>query len=195
MPQAVQIIVPTPPDLHPGERASYTIQVKNLGAADTFELSGRDSFGFPGSGSLFINSVSPTSFTLGTNETINVTVELQPPLDTPQGHIETLSFAVRSTGASGALNYASVKVGVTLGLNIELGFVTPRVSVGDDDLLIEPKEIAALNVQLLNRGAAPISDVVATLTTETPGVTITSGTSGYFDLPLADATVYRPATA
>ncbi|MBA3354808.1 MAG: proprotein convertase P-domain-containing protein [Pyrinomonadaceae bacterium] len=188
MPQAVEIIVPTPPDLHPGETASYTIQVKNLGATDSFELSGRDSFGFPGSGSLFINSVSPTSFTLATNETINVTVELQPPLDTPQGHIETLSFAVRSTGTSGAANYANVKVGVTLGLNTELGFVTPRVVVGDPDFLIEPNEIAALSVQLLNKGAAPISNVVATLTPETPGVTITSGTSAYFDLPLSSAT-------
>ncbi len=77
-----------------------------------------------------------------------MTVELQPPLDTPPGHFETLSFAVRSIGTSGTLNYASVRVGVTLGLNIELGFVTPRVAVGDDDLLIEPKEIAALSVQL-----------------------------------------------
>ncbi len=40
----------------------------------------------------------------------------------------------------------------------------------------------------LNKGGAPLSDVVATLATETPGVTVSSGTSGYFDLPLSDAT-------
>jgi subtilisin-like proprotein convertase family protein len=187
-PQSVEIILPTPPDLHPGETTTYTIQVKNNGATDSFELSGKDSFGYPGSDSLFMNSISPTSFTLPTTETINVTVELQPPIDTPQGHVEPLSFTARSTGTSGAVNYANVEVNVTLGKNLELGYVTPRVAVGDSDLLIEPNEIAALSVQLLNRGAAPLSDVVATLTTETPGVTITNGTSAYFDLPLASAT-------
>jgi subtilisin-like proprotein convertase family protein len=187
-PQSVEIILPTPPDLHNGEITTYTIQVKNHGATDTFELSGKDSFGYPGSDSLFMDSISPSSFTLAANETINVAVELLPPLDTPQGHVEPLSFTVRSTGTSGAVNYANVDVTTTLGKNLELGFVTPRVAVGDSDLLIEPNEIAALSVQLLNRGAAPLSDVVATLTTETPGVTITNGTSAYFDLPFASAT-------
>lgn len=114
-------------------------------------------------------------------------MELEPPPDTPHGYEDTLTFLAQSTGASGARNYANVSMLVTIGRTIALGEVTPRVVVGDNDLLIESGEVAALSIQLLDQKGLNLSEVVGTLTTETAGVTITSGTSAYFDLPL-DAT-------
>jgi uncharacterized repeat protein (TIGR01451 family) len=50
---------------------------------------------------------------------------------------------------------------------------------GDGDVAIEPGESAALSVQLHNKGDKESDELVATLTTSTPGVTIQSGTSAY----------------
>jgi subtilisin-like proprotein convertase family protein len=179
-PQTVKITAPAIPDLHPGETTTYKLQVKNFGAVDSFQLSGHDD--------LFIRSISPATFTLNTNQSIDVTVELEPPPDTPHGYADTLTFLAQSTGNSGAQNYANVQMLVTIGRTIALGEVTPRVVAGDNDLLIESGEVAALSIQLLNEKGFNVSEVVGTLTTETEGVTITSGISAYFDLPLADMT-------
>ncbi len=65
---------------------------------------------------------------------------------------------------------------------LELGNVAATPVEGDGDAFIEPGESARLVVQLTNIGGATALDVSATLTTSTPGVTITSGTSSYPDI-------------
>ncbi|MGH9915206.1 MAG: proprotein convertase P-domain-containing protein, partial [Pyrinomonadaceae bacterium] len=62
---------------------------------------------------------------------------------------------------------------------LDLGTVTTTVTGGDGDQFLEPGEGASLSVQLANTGGATALGVNATLTTSTPGVTITSATSAY----------------
>jgi hypothetical protein len=89
-PQSLKITAPPSEDLRPGHTTSYTFQVKNLGAADSFQFSGSDDKNF-------LSSISQTTFTLAANETKNVTVQLNPPGNAPIGSSDTLTASVRST--------------------------------------------------------------------------------------------------
>lgn len=62
---------------------------------------------------------------------------------------------------------------------IELGTITAVAVGGDNDIYIEPGESGRLAVQLINNGGATALGINAALTTTTPGVTITQGTSSY----------------
>ncbi|MDQ3252867.1 MAG: PA14 domain-containing protein, partial [Acidobacteriota bacterium] len=72
---------------------------------------------------------------------------------------------------------------------LERGTVTTTPVGGDNDPFIEPGESGALSVQVVNNGAATATDVSATLTSSTPGVTITQATSTYPDIPPAGSAV------
>ncbi|MBZ5704476.1 MAG: S8 family serine peptidase [Acidobacteriia bacterium] len=68
--------------------------------------------------------------------------------------------------------------------NPELGNITATETSGNGDGAIEAGEAANLTIELKNTaGAADATGITATLTTATPGVTITQGTSAYPDLP------------
>jgi subtilisin-like proprotein convertase family protein len=69
--------------------------------------------------------------------------------------------------------------------DVQLGTLTARDTGGDADVVIEPGEGATLNVELRNTGSAAATAVTGTLTTATPGVTITADTSAYPDLAAA----------
>lgn len=99
-PQTVQITAPPGTELKPGQTTSYVFQVKNLGPADNFLFSGVDDNGF-------VHSISPTSFALGTNETKDVTVELQPPLTAVPGSSDTLTVTAQNVTGE-ATNFAVV---------------------------------------------------------------------------------------
>jgi uncharacterized protein (TIGR03437 family) len=100
-PQPVMISAPASLDLVPGRTATYIFQVKNIGAVDTFVFSAADDKGAA-------IDLSPSSFTLNTNQTINVTVQLTLPDDVPLGASDTLTVTVESTGSSAASNFAVV---------------------------------------------------------------------------------------
>lgn len=68
---------------------------------------------------------------------------------------------------------------------LELGTITTTPADGDGDPFIEPSESGRITVQLRNTGVATATNTIATLTTSTPGVTITQGTSNYSDIPPA----------
>jgi archaellum component FlaG (FlaF/FlaG flagellin family) len=104
-PQTVKIIAPPSQVLRPGQTTTYTFQVKNVGPADTFTFSGADD-------KSFLRSVSPTTFTLNANETRNVTVQLQPPINALPGASDTLTVTVRSA-TTDANNFAVVTSTVT----------------------------------------------------------------------------------
>ncbi len=72
---------------------------------------------------------------------------------------------------------------------LERGTVTATPIGGDGDSFIEPGESGALGVQVVNNGAATATNVSATLTTSTPGVTITQATSTYPDIPPSGSAV------
>src|SRR5262249_54791358 len=75
-------------------------------------------------------------------------------------------------------------LGVPGQANIELGTVTAMENPGDADGALEPGEGGKLTVQLKNTGVLDATAINATLTTVTPGVTVTlPGTSAYPNLP------------
>lgn len=69
--------------------------------------------------------------------------------------------------------------------NLRVGAVTTTETDGDLDNSIEPGEDGSLAVRLSNVGPTAMTNVSATLTSSTPGVTITAGRSGYPDLAAA----------
>ncbi len=77
--------------------------------------------------------------------------------------------------AFGALQF----IGAAPAPSLELGAVTVTAVGGDGDGFVEPGESGALTIGLTNIGGATALGVTATLTTSTPGVTITSATSSY----------------
>src|SRR5215813_5290188 len=73
-------------------------------------------------------------------------------------------------------------IGATPSPNLELGPFAAAEILGNGNKLIEPGESGALAVKLLNTGVVDATNVNATLTTTTPGVTVTQGSSAYGDL-------------
>jgi hypothetical protein len=63
--------------------------------------------------------------------------------------------------------------------SLAFGAATATAAGGDGDNFIEPGEGGSLTVALTNIGGATALGVTGTLTTSTPGVTITSATSSY----------------
>jgi len=100
-PQTVKIDAPMSQDLHPGQSLTYTLPVTNLGAPDTFSFMGSDDRNY-------LTTISPTVFHLNTNESIDVTVQVQPPLDATPGTSDTLTVNLVSTGATEASNFGVV---------------------------------------------------------------------------------------
>ena len=91
----------------------------------------------------------------------------------------------RDSGAGIIDAFAALQaLGVPGFANLELGAVTATENLGDGNGQIDPGEIANLAVQLNNTGVLNATGITATLTTLTPGVTITQpGASAYPNLP------------
>jgi hypothetical protein len=73
-----------------GQAVPLTFQVQNLGAADTFTISGSD-------GQFFVTSVTPSSLTLPAGGTGNVTVNLFVPLGATAGTNDSITLVATST--------------------------------------------------------------------------------------------------
>jgi hypothetical protein len=90
----------------------------------------------------------------------------------------------RDSGAGIIDAFAALQaLGVPGFANPELGAFTATENPGDGDAQIEPGESAKIDIQLKNIGVQGATGITATLTTSTPGVTITQDTSTYPDLP------------
>jgi hypothetical protein len=90
----------------------------------------------------------------------------------------------RDSGAGIIDAFAALQfLGVPGFANVQLGAFTATENPGDGDGRIEPGESAKIDIQLKNTGVLDATGIMATLTTSTPGVTITQGTSAYPDLP------------
>jgi von Willebrand factor A domain-containing protein 7 len=171
-PQTVKITTPGLADLSPGQTTTYAVKVTNLGPAGDFEITGVDDQNF-------IRGVTPSVFTLGGNQTRDIAVQIQVPPGTPRATFDTLTFNVQSLSATQTSNRAVVTAIVAPGPDLELGTVSATPATGDGDAFLEPGESGTLNVQLNNVSAHEATNVFATLTSTTPGVTVTSGQSAY----------------
>jgi uncharacterized repeat protein (TIGR01451 family) len=102
----------------------------------------------------------------------------------------------RDTGAGIIMAHEALEeVGATPQAFLAAGTAVPSQVVGDGDAFIESNEAWNLTVPLTNVGGAGATGISATLTSSTPGVTITSGTSTYLDLaPSASGNNATPFT-
>jgi len=104
-PQSVTIAAPIPVDLTPGTSTTYIFNVHNFGSADTFDFVGSDD-------QEFLTSITPATFSLGADETREVTVQLNTPADAVLGTTDTLT--VTATGRSSAGNFAVIVSDVSI---------------------------------------------------------------------------------
>jgi uncharacterized membrane protein len=104
----VDINAPVNQDLRPGKSLTYTFTVTNLGASDTFSFTGSDDENY-------LTAITPNVFSLNANESEDVTVQLQTPLDATPGTSDTLTVTVANTGATQASNFAVVTSVVVVG--------------------------------------------------------------------------------
>jgi Subtilase family/Proprotein convertase P-domain len=89
----------------------------------------------------------------------------------------------RDSGAGIVDAFAALQfIGAEFAPFLEAGAVIATPVSGDGDGFIEPGESATITVPLTNVGGATALDISATLTTSTPGVTITTPSSNYPDI-------------
>lgn len=172
IPQSLKITPPQAVDLTPGQSTSYIFKVTNLGAAGTFNVSAADD-------NNFLGTITPSTLTLGTNETADVAVLLQPGADAGDAALDTLTVTVQSTSA---YNYARVKSVVKPTSTVALETLTAKESSGNGNGVVDAGESGTLDAALYNLGDNTASGVHITVTTSTPGVTIQTGTSAYPDI-------------
>jgi hypothetical protein len=99
-PQTLQVTAEAGPDLQAGESVSLLFRVKNFGASDTFQVSALDD-------QRMIQGISPSRFTLDSNQAIDVTVKLLVPADASPGFSEMLTFSAERIGGEGR-NFTTV---------------------------------------------------------------------------------------
>jgi subtilase family protein len=91
----------------------------------------------------------------------------------------------RDSGAGIVLAFEAVQsLGVPGAANPEFGTIVPTENGGNGDGVIEAGESATLAIQLKNTaGVLDATGITTTLTTTTPGITISQANSAYPDLP------------
>ena len=86
----------------------------------------------------------------------------------------------RVTGNGIAMAYETLQAqGAIPHANVTLGTVTPTQVAGNGDAFIDPGEDWKLDITLGNAGGLTAYGIVATLTSSTPGVVVTSGPVAY----------------
>ena len=171
-PQSLKISPPDPVDLTPGQTTTYTFTVTNLGDTDTFNITAADDRNF-------LSAITPSSLTLGANETANVAVVLQPTAGDGDATIDRLTVTAKSASA---YNYAQVESAVKPASTLAVNTVYAVESSGNGNGMIDPGEVGSLNLALYNLGDNTASGASVTVTSTTPGVTIQTGTAGYPDI-------------
>ena len=171
---------------------TYAGQIMTRGTSATFTPSAAP--GDPNSNFVGV-SVSPTSLPGGGTVAIaaNGTVTVTTVAGTTYGYYKIRATAVDTCGAAETREF-TVQVTTPEPL---LNFRTATVDTGNN--LIEPNECNAATVNLRNEGASGATAIASTLSTTTPGVTVTQAASPYANLAAAatggNTTAYQISTA
>jgi von Willebrand factor A domain-containing protein 7 len=128
-PQTIQLIKPAVDGLKAGVASTLIFSVKNFGARDTFRFVAIDNKGF-------VQSVNPSTFTLDTGVSVDVTVMLMPPRTAKEGDSTTLAVTVDSTTVPGVSNGATLVVPVTEGF--ETDREPPRLAISVTPTVLWP---------------------------------------------------------
>ena len=147
--QTVEVTAPRSEEIYSGRDLSYTAQITNHGASDTFKIEANDDENF-------IRYISPSAFTLNTGEAINVTVNVKTPAGVLLGSRDVVTLNVESTGASGANNFAVTEL-----------MVVPDLEIGPDSVLGGKPSVGMVR---LFSGLAPESGTVVNLSSSDTGV-------------------------
>jgi autotransporter-associated beta strand protein len=67
--------------------------------------------------------------------------------------------------------------------NVGLGFSSSAITTGNGDGIIEPNECNVVSVIVTNLSANTVSNISATLLSQTPNVSVLQGSSTYFNIP------------
>ena len=175
-PQSIQVKPVSIQALYPGLNATYIVEVKNLGPAGSFVVSASDEQGFV--------TGSPTTVALAQNATANVNVQVQVPASASPGTLDNFSFTAQSTTnptLSNTRKVGPLRVGDLP--QLKLGTVTLTPLGGNGNAFVDPGESGSLSVQLINNSFAELTAISATLTSTSPGVSLTSAQSQYEDMP------------
>lgn len=116
-------------------------------------------------------------------ETRKIAVAVSPPLNTTAGTTDTFTFTVANASTPDITNQTTIgPVTVQDPPALNLGAVTTVAAGGNGDAVIDPGEGGALTVQLINPGTSQATNISATLTAKTPGITISAGESVYSNI-------------
>src|SRR5882724_10823193 len=178
-PQSIKVTAPPPQDLVPGQTTAYSFAVTNLGSPDTFDIRGVDDNGF-------LTGISPTTVTLGTNETQNVVASLTAPVEASYRALDTLTVTAQSAGTFEAFNYARVQSVVTSNVNLAVDSFNVTEVGGNNNAIIEAGENGLISVHLVNIGNTTVTGIQAALTTAAHGVTVHNGSSTVPDIIPSD---------
>lgn len=92
-------------------------------------------------------------------------------------------FSIAATDTSGCVGSRNYQIAV-----VTAQIAQTERSVLTGNAILEPNECNELRIRLTNTGTNPATAVSSVLSTTTPGVTVTSATSGYPDLPAEGGT-------
>lgn len=191
------ILSPTGAELTPGNRTStggVVRQKPDITAADGVSTSAPGFNPFYGTSAAAPHAAAIAALLLSA----------QPGLTPAQVRTALINSAIdieapgvdRDTGAGIIMAQEALEeVGATPQAFLDDGAAVPSQLIGDGDAFVENNEAWNLTVPLTNAGGANATGISATLTTSTPGVTITSGSSAYPDLaPSASGNNQTPFT-
>ena len=148
-PQTVKISAPLLKQIHPNRESAFNVQVTNYGVSGTFELNATDE-------NNFVTYISPTAFTLATNESVDITVNVKAPANITGSIVDNLTLTVVSTGTTETKNSALTQLAVE-----------PELELGPNSVLGGEPSIGT--VRLFN-GPAPPTGAVVTLTSSNPTI-------------------------
>lgn len=164
-------------------------QKPDLTAADGVTVSGAGGFvtRFFGTSAAAPHAAAIAALLRSANPTLSAS-QVRTALTASAIDIETAGLD-RDSGAGIVMAFQALQsVGATASANLQTGTITLADPTGNGNTFVEPGESASLTVQLLNTGPVSASGVSAVLTTSTPGVTITAGSSAYANLSATSGT-------
>ena len=115
----------------------------------------------------------------GVNSDYDAALEFGETFDDP-----ALSFQIQPVREGGAWpnEYLDLQVGPAAGA-VQLQLVTNSVIGGNGNGVLDPDECNSFSVVLTNTGTLGVTNIHASLSTITPGVAVSQGSSAYVDLP------------
>lgn len=105
VPQSITVRPPATVDLGQGQQTNFIFEVKNDGAPNTFAFSAVDI-------ARFLTSVTPSTATLATGQSVLVKVTLSTPLSAPISTQDTITLTAQNTIASDDRNFAVITTSV-----------------------------------------------------------------------------------